>query len=221
MSATVLSGRPHGQSMRRTRPHGLCPPYVTALISFAHRQETSMKHHSRSNPKPPVEHARTSPLPTPASCVRPSGRPWPFRELKVPSPFSMAPRDAPPICGAISSATFASPWTSPRLRSGEKHAVYGGGPNLKQGIKNVIKKYHPRVIGIASTCLTETIGDDVPMIVNELRKDSGSRTGKLRSAGPGDRVHAKLCGHPHGRFPCCGARHGGRSHAAGRRPPGR
>lgn len=54
---------------------------------------------------------------------------------------------------------------------GEKHAVYGGGPNLKQGIRNVIKKYHPKMIGIATTCLTETIGDDVPMILLELRKE--------------------------------------------------
>ncbi|HTY24788.1 MAG TPA: nitrogenase component 1 [Desulfomonilaceae bacterium] len=54
---------------------------------------------------------------------------------------------------------------------GEKHAVYGGGPNLKLGLKNVMSKYNPRMIGIATTCLTETIGDDVPMIVNEFRRD--------------------------------------------------
>ncbi len=61
---------------------------------------------------------------------------------------------------------------------GEKHAVYGGGPNLKQGIRNVMKKYHPTVIGIATTCLTETIGDDVPMILLELKKDmDGSAEG--------------------------------------------
>lgn len=53
----------------------------------------------------------------------------------------------------------------------EKHAVYGGGPNLKLGIKNVISKYRARLIGVASTCLTETIGDDVPMIVNEFRRE--------------------------------------------------
>ncbi len=60
---------------------------------------------------------------------------------------------------------------------GEKHAIYGGGPNLKQGIKNVIKKYRPQVIGIATTCLTETIGDDVPMILHELRKELESDGG--------------------------------------------
>lgn len=56
---------------------------------------------------------------------------------------------------------------------GEKHAVYGGGPNLKLGIKNVIAKYKPRLVGIASTCLTETIGDDMPLIVREMKRELG------------------------------------------------
>lgn len=50
---------------------------------------------------------------------------------------------------------------------GEKHAVYGGGPNLKLGLNNVIAKYSPKLIGVATTCLTETIGDDVPMLLGE------------------------------------------------------
>jgi nitrogenase molybdenum-iron protein NifN len=54
---------------------------------------------------------------------------------------------------------------------GEKNAVYGGGPNLKQGLKNVIEKYRPQLVGIATTCLTETIGDDVNMIVREFRRE--------------------------------------------------
>jgi nitrogenase molybdenum-iron protein NifN len=56
---------------------------------------------------------------------------------------------------------------------GEKHAVYGGGPNLKLGLKNVMSKYRAGLVGIATTCLTETIGDDVPLIVNEFRRDFG------------------------------------------------
>ena len=53
----------------------------------------------------------------------------------------------------------------------EKHAVYGGGPNLKLGLKNVISKYHAGLIGIATTCLTETIGDDVSRLVKEFARE--------------------------------------------------
>jgi len=54
---------------------------------------------------------------------------------------------------------------------GEKNAIYGGGPNLKLGLTNVIKKYQPDMIGIATTCLTETIGDDVAMILAEYNRE--------------------------------------------------
>lgn len=56
---------------------------------------------------------------------------------------------------------------------GEKNAVYGGGANLKQGLLNVMKKYPAEIVGIATTCLTETIGDDVPMLVHEFKKEFG------------------------------------------------
>lgn len=56
---------------------------------------------------------------------------------------------------------------------GEKNAIYGGGPNLKKGMLNVMKKYEPKLIGIATTCLTETIGDDVPMNLKEFRDEFG------------------------------------------------
>ncbi|MGD9125094.1 MAG: nitrogenase component 1, partial [Desulfarculaceae bacterium] len=51
---------------------------------------------------------------------------------------------------------------------GESEAVFGGGPNLKQGLVNVINKYQAKSVGIATTCLTETIGDNVPAIVREF-----------------------------------------------------
>jgi len=53
----------------------------------------------------------------------------------------------------------------------EKHAVYGGGANLKLGLMNVTKKYRPRLIGIATTCLTETIGDDVKMLLHQYDEE--------------------------------------------------
>ncbi len=56
---------------------------------------------------------------------------------------------------------------------GEKQAIHGGGPNLKKGLLNVMRKYGASVIGVATTCLTETIGDDVGQIIREFRKEFG------------------------------------------------
>lgn len=43
----------------------------------------------------------------------------------------------------------------------EESTIYGGSRNFIIGIDNIIKQYNPTVIGIASTCLSETIGEDV------------------------------------------------------------
>ncbi|MCI5135303.1 MAG: nitrogenase [Candidatus Electrothrix sp. AW2] len=59
----------------------------------------------------------------------------------------------------------------------EKNAIYGGGPNLKLGLTNVAEKYRPAMIGIATTCLTETIGDDVPMFLREYKQDTEGSEG--------------------------------------------
>ena len=59
----------------------------------------------------------------------------------------------------------------------EKHAVYGGGPNLKLGLTNVAAKYRPALIGIATTCLTETIGDDVAMYLRQYAEDTKGSVG--------------------------------------------
>lgn len=53
----------------------------------------------------------------------------------------------------------------------EKGAVYGGAANLKKGLLNVIQGYSPRFIGIATTCLAETIGDDVVQIAKEFQRE--------------------------------------------------
>ncbi|MCQ1534452.1 nitrogenase associated protein N [Methanosarcina sp. KYL-1] len=55
----------------------------------------------------------------------------------------------------------------------EKGAVYGGRENLKKGLRNVINRYSPKVIGVATTCLAETIGDDVPAIIREFKEEEG------------------------------------------------
>lgn len=49
----------------------------------------------------------------------------------------------------------------------EDTAIFGGGANLKKALDNIRKQYKPGLIGVASTCLSETIGDDVPMIIRK------------------------------------------------------
>lgn len=51
----------------------------------------------------------------------------------------------------------------------EETAVFGGGANLQLGLDNLRTQYNPAIIGIATTCLSETIGEDVTMILRDYR----------------------------------------------------
>lgn len=50
----------------------------------------------------------------------------------------------------------------------EQGTVYGGEHNLKKGLRNVIKVYNPEIIGVTTTCLSETIGEDIKRITSEF-----------------------------------------------------
>jgi len=57
----------------------------------------------------------------------------------------------------------------------EASAIFGGRENLVQAIENVTRQYAPKVIGITSTCLSETIGENVPMyLFDYARTHAGS-----------------------------------------------
>ncbi len=53
----------------------------------------------------------------------------------------------------------------------ESSAIFGGGDNLKTALDNLTRQYGPAAIGIATTCLSETIGDDVRLYIDQYRKE--------------------------------------------------
>jgi nitrogenase molybdenum-iron protein beta chain len=60
----------------------------------------------------------------------------------------------------------------------EGASVFGGQANLLQAIVNIFKVYEPQVIAVHTTCLSETIGDDIPQIVNKADADGKIPEGK-------------------------------------------
>lgn len=55
----------------------------------------------------------------------------------------------------------------------EGACVFGGMANLKAAIHNVFSIYNPDIMAIHTTCLSETIGDDIVNIVNQSDKPEG------------------------------------------------
>ncbi|WP_028313267.1 nitrogenase molybdenum-iron protein subunit beta [Desulfatibacillum aliphaticivorans] len=60
----------------------------------------------------------------------------------------------------------------------EGASVFGGQANLLQSIDNIFTVYNPDVIAVHTTCLSETIGDDIPQIVAKARADGKAPAGK-------------------------------------------
>jgi len=61
----------------------------------------------------------------------------------------------------------------------EQGTVFGGADNLLKGIKNVIKVYNPEIIGISTTCLAETIGEDVKGIIYRFYQENPDEKVKI------------------------------------------
>jgi nitrogenase molybdenum-iron protein NifN len=57
----------------------------------------------------------------------------------------------------------------------EATTIFGGSKNLNAAINNIISQYHPEVIGIASACLSETIGEDIPKMIREYQATANGR----------------------------------------------
>jgi nitrogenase molybdenum-iron protein NifN len=108
---------------------------------------------------------------------KPLGACLAFRGIEGAVPFLHGSQGCATYMRRYIISHFREPMDIASSSLGEKQAVYGGGPNLKQGLKNVQSKYGARLIGVATTCLTETIGDDVPMLVREFRRDMAESNG--------------------------------------------
>lgn len=55
----------------------------------------------------------------------------------------------------------------------EGASVFGGGSNLKTAVKNVFDIYDPDIIAVHTTCLSETIGDDLNSYIQEMTIPDG------------------------------------------------
>ena len=60
----------------------------------------------------------------------------------------------------------------------EGASVFGGQANLLQAIQNIFAVYEPDVIAVHTTCLSETIGDDIPQIISKAREEKKIPPGK-------------------------------------------
>jgi nitrogenase molybdenum-iron protein NifN len=62
---------------------------------------------------------------------------------------------------------FREPCDIPASNFDEGAAVFGGEAILTRALANVTHQFAPELVGVATTCLSETIGDDVPALLRK------------------------------------------------------
>ncbi len=75
------------------------------------------------------------------------------------------------------SRHFREPIALNSTRMSEDMAIFGGWENLKTGIGRVIEKFAPEVVGVMTTGLTETMGDDVRSAIVQFRQEHPEHAG--------------------------------------------
>ncbi|HYW79121.1 MAG TPA: nitrogenase component 1, partial [Thermoguttaceae bacterium] len=60
----------------------------------------------------------------------------------------------------------------------EGSSVFGGQSNLLQALNNMFTLYDPDVVAVHTTCLSETIGDDIPQIADKANEKGHIPAGK-------------------------------------------
>jgi nitrogenase molybdenum-cofactor synthesis protein NifE len=69
------------------------------------------------------------------------------------------------------SRHFREPIALNSTSMSEDMAIFGGWENLKTGIGRVIEKFGPEIVGVMTTGLTETMGDDVRSAIAQFRAE--------------------------------------------------
>ncbi|MBI5554741.1 MAG: nitrogenase molybdenum-iron protein subunit beta [Elusimicrobia bacterium] len=85
-------------------------------------------------------------------------------------------------CCAYHRSTLSRHYKEPILAGTssftEGSSVFGGQANLLEAINNIFTVYDPEIVAVHTTCLSETIGDDLPQIISKARDEGKIPKGK-------------------------------------------
>jgi nitrogenase molybdenum-iron protein beta chain len=73
----------------------------------------------------------------------------------------------------VLSRHFKEPAIATTSAFSEGACVFGGGSNIKTAVKNIFDIYDPEIIAVHTTCLSETIGDDLKGFIGDMTIPEG------------------------------------------------
>lgn len=126
---------------------------------------------------PPKPRPCCTPTTNACSLCMPLGACLAFRGLEGCVPFLHGSQGCATYMRRYLISHFREPMDIASSSFGEQAVVFGGQANLTEGLLNVIEQYKPALIGVATTCLAETIGDDLGMLLRAFRSTHAAMEG--------------------------------------------
>lgn len=121
---------------------------------------------------PEVEGKEEFPGPTTNACklCTPLGACLAYKGIAGTVPFLHGSQGCATYIRRYLISHFREPMDIAASNFAEHSAVFGGRDVLHTGLANVTQQYKPALIGVATTCLSETIGENMPQLLHEYRK---------------------------------------------------
>lgn len=127
-------------------------------------------------PKEPVaQEARTTGKINPVKTCQPVGAMYAALGIHGCLPHSHGSQGCCSYHRMALSRHFHDPAMASTSSFTEGSSVFGGAANLKTAMKNVFEIYNPDIVAVHTTCLSETIGDDLPNIIRQMEIPEGKR----------------------------------------------
>ncbi len=120
----------------------------------------------------PVTHA-ASPTTNPCRLCAPLGASLAVRGIERAMPILHGSQGCATYIRRYLVSHFREPVDVASSSFGEQAAIFGGADNLMAALDNVAQRYRPSLIAVATTCLAETIGDDVKAILGQWHRRRG------------------------------------------------
>jgi nitrogenase molybdenum-iron protein beta chain len=127
---------------------------------------------------PPEIKERTALTINPAKTCQPIGAMYAAFGIKGCLPHSHGSQGCCAYHRSALTRHYKEPVSATTSSFTEGSSVFGGQSNLLSAIENIFTVYEPDVIAVHTTCLSETIGDDIPQIADKAGKEGKIPAGK-------------------------------------------
>lgn len=111
-----------------------------------------------------------APASNPCKQCMPLGASWAFKGIESCMPILHGSQGCATYIRRYMISHFREPIDIASTSFDETTVIFGGEANLETAILNVYEQYDPQIIGVATTCLSETIGDDVERFIATIEK---------------------------------------------------